>query len=149
MMCPKFLCLSENWLKHCDTNEKLAIPGYALFRTDRPNNSGIGDVAAYVKEDIDVNFKRFSEVEGVEALSLSSENLYKYNRSMLGKSLWSRFKVFQLDEIMRQKEDLSFAQMLNEICCKPQHVALSDGAKELLSTGFSNMPVLQTSFTSM
>ena len=42
-------------------------------------------------------------------------NLYKQSKINFGAALWDKFKLFELEDIMRQKEDLAFAKVLNEI----------------------------------
>ena len=43
--------------------------------------------------------------------------VYKTNCGPLATNLWTEhFKIFELDEIMRQKEDKKFAQLLNRLC---------------------------------
>ncbi|KAI5615363.1 hypothetical protein C0J50_10792, partial [Silurus asotus] len=45
------------------------------------------------------------------------------------------FQIVNLTEIMRQKEDLAFAQLLNRIRVKPKHEALTKDDRALLAPG--------------
>ena len=60
--------------------------------------------------------------------------LYNIDKGQLYESSWRLFKVWQLKEIMRQKEDLDFANLLNIIRTKGKDQNLSAEQKEMIST---------------
>ena len=47
--------LCETWLRHTTPDRLLVLPGYRLFRVDRPDGSGYGGVALVAKEGLIVN----------------------------------------------------------------------------------------------
>jgi hypothetical protein len=54
----------------------------------------------------------------------------------LGANLWAdHFSLYELDEIMRQKEDLSFAQLLNRLCEGKMEEQESSGIYLIFSLG--------------
>nr|CAI5829259.1 unnamed protein product [Callosobruchus analis] len=65
------LCLTETWLNSKIHDEMVIIEGYMLFRIDRDGRGG--EVAVYVKNEIDVIFDRDSlKVDALENIWLSA-----------------------------------------------------------------------------
>ena len=46
------MCLTETWLKPSTPNRLLVLPGYQLYRADRPDNRGYGGVALAARDGI-------------------------------------------------------------------------------------------------
>ena len=48
------ISLSETWLKPATPNRLIPVPGYQLFRSDRPDGRGYGGVAVLVRDALEV-----------------------------------------------------------------------------------------------
>ena len=44
------MCIQETWLNRLISDNVINVPGYSVVRLDRPNQSGYGGVAMYVRE---------------------------------------------------------------------------------------------------
>ena len=60
--------------------------------------------------------------------------LYNSDRATIYETPWKSFKVWNLVKIMRQREDLSFAEVLNKVREKSKESKLSDSDKEILQS---------------
>lgn len=73
MLKADFLCFCETWLTVNDANDDFQIDGYKLLRCDRPDNSGRGGVAIYVKNHIVIGTPLcMTTVHGLEIMSLTT-----------------------------------------------------------------------------
>ena len=64
---------------------------------------------------------------------VGDRTLYNVDPGRLCESPWTSFKLWELQEIMRQKEDLEFANLLNTIRAKLKDKGLTIREKEILS----------------
>lgn len=64
-----FLCLSETWLHSNSPSAAIDVPGYKVFRRDRPKGKG-GGVMIYIKDNFHCNQIKWSSDNNLECIAL-------------------------------------------------------------------------------
>ena len=60
-----------------------------------------------------------------------NSSLCRANKSYIGEFIWDNFQVYNLKQIMRQKDDLDFTNVLNVVSMKAPKDELDDSNKAL------------------